>query len=262
MLPSLANSTTTSVGKRRTDHCFNKQLLLLGERGYERSIIRCILLKWRPVIIARFPVWKPLRMQRFSVYDGLHSPRENSVCGIQAQTLPFSRHRNFWNRCMLLSLHFSFFKWWPCRNVNATSRICPAVSRSGWQSLSSALWSHLVWWLLKEILFDCRFGRKRPYFIAIVLVVAAAIGASFSPNYIVYCLLEFVMGINTVALFATAVTLGEHLLNNFLPPWSSGNIVAMVFDMTYEFYRLTLWLAKAKLRMLNVCATRIQLVMW
>jgi predicted MFS family arabinose efflux permease len=59
------------------------------------------------------------------------------------------------------------------------------------------------------IFINSRFGRKRPYYIALLLVIVSSVSASFSPNYIVYWILQFAMGFNTVVLFATAVTLGE-----------------------------------------------------
>src|SRR6218665_3263032 len=54
-----------------------------------------------------------------------------------------------------------------------------------------------------------RFGRRRPYYVAMALMISSAVFVSLSPNFIVYCILQFIVAVNTVACFATGVTIGD-----------------------------------------------------
>src|SRR6218665_1738174 len=74
-----------------------------------------------------------------------------------------------------------------------------------------------------------RFGRRRPYYVAMALMISSAVFVSLSPNFIVYCILQFIVAVNTVACFATGVTIGDKqhslsqqpLLSSSIPPFSN-----------------------------------------
>ena len=73
-----------------------------------------------------------------------------------------------------------------------------------------------------ELLFSFfSIGRKKTLCLSAVIQVAAALGAAWAPNFIVYVILEFIIGAACHGVFMCCCVLGESQFNPVFMPQTS-----------------------------------------
>lgn len=62
---------------------------------------------------------------------------------------------------------------------------------------------------LQHTIFVFRIGRKKAIQLSFILVTATAISLAFSPNYIVFVILYFLLGAANAGVFTTRFVIGK-----------------------------------------------------
>ncbi|ESO08452.1 hypothetical protein HELRODRAFT_74952 [Helobdella robusta] len=137
-----------------------------------------------------------------------------------------------------------------CDDVWKSSFVYSAVGIG--QLLGALMWG---------ILID-KFGRRWPYVYAMVAMVLLAGGASFSPRYYVYCILQFVMGIHTVAAYSvgtsvaveiTGIKVRGHLSTAVNYFWSFGYmLLPLIAYYVRSWFKLQRYISIASLILLSL----------
>ena len=90
--------------------------------------------------------------------------------------------------------------------VNSFHRVSTKTERK------ASSWSHMSPVKMNSTNCSFRVGRKPALALTLILQVILGVSVSFSPNYITFAILRFLLGAVNIGVFTTAFVLGKFIL--------------------------------------------------